>query len=327
VKALIVTGGLITASERSLAAAARKTLTQFRAAEAAWLDMKVKAVAAEPLVACALERLSSRTRPEVKEFLNRRESVDIPELAEVVLGTALAKEGLAYETTTVEELFSASRRRQSLLEGCSLVLLSITLLRDLSELGPIVALLAGSGRRVVLGGPLATTLSREGRLPAGVDVLAVGYGEVLVPALAAVNTVGFLLHTPKSWRWVTVAAGVATVLTPIVLEALGVFAKTTTFHDGALVITSSAARLPETATLVVLLVSIVALVVMPAIFVGRVRDALAKAEERLQLHSWHLRQLVPDQARGALEPHLEEVAPLFTCQWTGRPIGGVSRRA
>ncbi|MBI3299080.1 MAG: radical SAM protein [Elusimicrobia bacterium] len=197
-RVLIVTGGFITASERSLAAAARKVLTQWRSAEAAWLDLKVKVVAAEQLVGAALERLSGRAAPEARAFMGRRESVDIPELAEVVLGTALAREGLGYEAATLEELFAEPRRRAALLDACPLVFLSSTLLRDLSELEPILRLLAGPGRRIVLGGPLATTLARDGVMPAGVDVLAVGYGEVLVPALAGWARSGFArLEAPE----------------------------------------------------------------------------------------------------------------------------------
>ena len=35
--------------------------------------------------------------------------------------------------------------------------------------------------------------------------------------------------------------------------------------------------------------------------IGQVRDALTEAEQRLQLQAWQLRQLIPDEARGAVE--------------------------
>jgi hypothetical protein len=48
-RVLIATGGLITGKERSVLLAARKTWEQWRAADDAWLDLKVKLVMAEPV--------------------------------------------------------------------------------------------------------------------------------------------------------------------------------------------------------------------------------------------------------------------------------------
>jgi hypothetical protein len=51
-----------------------------------------------------------------------------------------------------------------------------------------------------------------------------------------------------------------------------------------------------------LLLTSVSMVVLPALLMGRMRDALATAERRLVLQAWHLRQLVPGGAHGALSP-------------------------
>ncbi len=184
-KVLVVTGGFVAASERSLRAAAKKLLVQWEASEAAWLDLKVKAVAAEPLVGAALEKLSARTPAAVRSFLARRDAVELPELAEVVLGTALDAEGVPYAGASLEELFADRRRREALLAECPVIFLSTTLLRDLSEVEPAVKLLRRPGNRIVLGGALAPSLAKTWSGMPGVAVLAVGYGERLVPALAA----------------------------------------------------------------------------------------------------------------------------------------------
>ena len=57
------------------------------------------------------------------------------------------------------------------------------------------------------------------------------------------------------------------------------------------------ASFPYWPTSLVLLVSSVLLVLTPAVLVGRMRDALSAAERRLFMHSWHLRQLAPDEGQ------------------------------
>ena len=57
-RVLLVTGGLLTGKESSFLLAARKWWEQWRSADAAWLDFKVKLVMAEPLLAARLEALA-----------------------------------------------------------------------------------------------------------------------------------------------------------------------------------------------------------------------------------------------------------------------------
>jgi len=84
-KVLIATGGMITGRERSLLLAARKWWEQWRDAEEAWLDFKVKVVMAEPLLAARLEGLRGPRE------------IEPPSLTEVVLATLLHRAGLPWE--------------------------------------------------------------------------------------------------------------------------------------------------------------------------------------------------------------------------------------
>lgn len=191
---LIVTGGLVSAAETSLSGALRKSLLQWRASEAAWLDLKVKVVMAEPIAEAAVERLLGGAPPEAELLMRGRDTLDLPELAEVALATALDKEGLAYEAVTVSELFADASRRAALLARAEAVYLSTTLLRDLGELETVLSLVRRPGLKVVAGGSLGAVLAEDP--PPGVDVVAVGYGELLVPALAAWARSGYRTLTP-----------------------------------------------------------------------------------------------------------------------------------
>jgi anaerobic magnesium-protoporphyrin IX monomethyl ester cyclase len=183
-RVLIVTGGWLTGQETSVVRAARKAWVQWRAADEAWLDLKVKAVMAEPLIAARLERVP-RSEEELRRFLAHRDNVETPPLTEVVLATLLHQAGLSYEWMPVDEIATdpAAAERKLAATGC--VFLSSTYLHDLSELEPIVRRLKRPHNRIVVGGALAGILhSRWTGMPE-VDVLAVGYGEMLIDPLAA----------------------------------------------------------------------------------------------------------------------------------------------
>lgn len=202
-KVLVITGGLLNEKETSVVRAARKQLLQWRAAKSAWLDLKIKMVMAEPMIAAHLaRRKAGRTLPaKVREYFAPSISHVTPELTEVVLATALRDEGMPYATASVDDVFSQNARMRRLLDECNCIFLSATLLRDLSEVLPLLALLKKPHNRIVLGGALANLLADEWQGAPDVDLLAVGYGELLVPALVRYIRSGFTdLLAPESGR-------------------------------------------------------------------------------------------------------------------------------
>jgi hypothetical protein len=136
---------------------------------------------------------------------------------------------------------------------------------------------------------------------------------VLVPVLASVNTIAFLLHSRPSWRIHTFMIGALTILVPIIAELAGFVPRTTFFENDALVIRSWTVHLPEVPALLVICASLVGTLVIPGIYVLRVRDSLMGAERRLHLQSWHLRQLIPPEARDALVQPESGPEPLIAC--------------
>jgi anaerobic magnesium-protoporphyrin IX monomethyl ester cyclase len=187
-KVLVLTGGLLTEKESSLFHATRKLFYQWNAARGAWLDTKIKAVVAEPFIGGMLERVGysfSRTpdRRTVRDYFGTSTVSDTPELTEAVLATLLEQNGMPYVCATYSELFSCPRHMQRLLHETDCVFASTTLLHDLSEIDPLIKKLKRSHNHIVLGGALAGQLCHDWEGKSEVDILAVGYGEFLVPAL------------------------------------------------------------------------------------------------------------------------------------------------
>lgn len=200
-KVLVVTGGFLNEKETSLVRAARKQWVQWQASESAWLDLKIKLVMAEPIIAGQIERSMHRSRlaPEVSQFFKHAENYSAPELTEVVLVTLLANEGMGYATASVDEIFTGKPKTLAQLEECNCVFLSTTLLRDMSEVLPLLGLLKRPHNRLVLGGALANILADGWEGKPEVDLLAVGYGEMLVPAIVRYIRSGFAdLSAPES---------------------------------------------------------------------------------------------------------------------------------
>jgi len=212
-KVLIVTGGYLSGTGESLLVAAWKQLVQSRHARGSWLEAKVKATIAEPVVMGRIERRwrPGRWSPQLLALLGARDSLGTPELTEVVLATAVAREGLAFELMTFDQLLRGGPGCRAKLRACSVVFASATFLRDLSELEPLVARLKRPWNRVVVGGALAGTLHETWEGSPNVDVLAVGYGERLVPVLAAWVRSGFRDLRPPPGGRVT-RRGATTVL-------------------------------------------------------------------------------------------------------------------
>jgi anaerobic magnesium-protoporphyrin IX monomethyl ester cyclase len=202
-RVLIVTGGFVAMRDRSIVRALQRQLAAHRASSGGWLDLQMKLRIGEELVAqqAFLRSRAFRAKPYrdvARRYFDSHLIFDTPELTEVVLMTLLAAEGIACEAATYADLHADAGLRARLLDACDVVFASTTLLRDVSELVPLLAMLRRPGNRIVCGGALASLIHGDidrlsgtagpDRAPASrgsIDVLAVGHGELLVPALAA----------------------------------------------------------------------------------------------------------------------------------------------
>ena len=112
------------------------------------------------------------------------------------------------------------------------------------------------------------------------------------------------MNVRKGWaRNVTIAIGSLAVIVPVLLERSGLTPQSWAFSADhwTMIIKARMTFFNETPSLLVLVLSSVFMIIIPAMVVGRLRDEAIAANRRVLLHMWHLRQFIPDQARKASE--------------------------
>ena len=130
--------------------------------------------------------------------------------------------------------------------------------------------------------------------------LAIGTGSLLtgpftvVPALAAVNTIAFVIFLDRGYRKLAIALGMATVTIPILLMHR-FMPQTIQFSNGGLLLKPPAVSMPETETLLFLGVSAACTVWISAMVVAFVRDRFDALEKHRAMQAWNLRQFVPPE--------------------------------
>src|SRR5262249_16582012 len=132
---------------------------------------------------------------------------------------------------------------------------------------------------------------------AAVAVLSALFGPfIIVPALAATNTMFFVMSIDRPGRRVVIAVSTLAVVVPVLLEQIGVIPPSYAFRGGLLEVLPRAVELPALETTVTLLLVSIALCVVPGLAVGKLRDRLSAAERRLYMQAWNLRRIVPSAA-------------------------------
>jgi len=124
---------------------------------------------------------------------------------------------------------------------------------------------------------------------------------IIVPTLAATNAMYFAMTMKARHRFWAVVAAVLAIAVPFVLEATGVIPPAHDFGASreSFRVIAQTAYFPAIPTQVVLLLTGTATAIIPVVMVGRLRDALTRAEERLFLQAWQLRATLPaDVTRG-----------------------------
>ncbi|MDI1484721.1 serine/threonine-protein kinase [Polyangium sp. y55x31] len=123
-----------------------------------------------------------------------------------------------------------------------------------------------------------------------------------VPMVLLIFTFSFSMTHSGRFRAAVIVTGLLGMLVPLGLELCGIISRSYAFQNGALVILPQGVSLPELPTLVALTLANVFLIVAPSVIMGRVQLALREAEMRSAMQAWHLRQLLPEEARSATPP-------------------------
>ena len=125
-----------------------------------------------------------------------------------------------------------------------------------------------------------------------------GFGPLFfTPTLITALTFAYCMTYRGAFRAAIIGTGAAALLGSVAVDLSGLVAPSYAFHEGAMTILPHAVTLPAVPTLVALVVGGTFMIVVPGVLMGRMQNALRAAEERSFLQAWHLRQLLPDEAR------------------------------
>ena len=149
-----------------------------------------------------------------------------------------------------------------------------------------------------LGGPIRFVIYCIGTLAIASTSTLAGWA-IVVPGLAAVHTVGFMLYGEKRFQPAALVLGVLSVMIPFVLQEADVLPRAYLFEGDRLIVLPRMTSLPPVRTQIYLVLASLAAIVAPTLVISRLRDTLEAAEERAFMHAWTLQNLVPGRARQA----------------------------
>ena len=119
---------------------------------------------------------------------------------------------------------------------------------------------------------------------------------IIVPCLVMANAVAFILQPDRSRRPLILVASSMAILLPLLLDVVGLVPPAYVFDHGTWIVTNRLLDFRPSLTVLVAAVATLAPMMMLCVYFMRMRDMLTAAEERLYLHAWQLRQLVPADA-------------------------------
>jgi serine/threonine-protein kinase len=120
---------------------------------------------------------------------------------------------------------------------------------------------------------------------------------IFTPGLIALATFAYCMSNDARYRLTVLLTGCAGLVAPLLLELSGVLPRSYVFDATGMRILVSAARFPEVPTLVALSAAGVFMILGAGLLMDRLQRGLREAELRSHLHAWHLRQLLPEEAR------------------------------
>jgi eukaryotic-like serine/threonine-protein kinase len=124
---------------------------------------------------------------------------------------------------------------------------------------------------------------------------------VLVPSImvACMLPIAVSTRADRSKRSLLLVFGAVGLVVPFALQFLGVLPASYAFSGGVITIQPWAVNFPGSSVALLLLAEALAVLIVPMLVIGRSIDALVSAERRVFAQAWTLRQLMPDEARGA----------------------------
>jgi eukaryotic-like serine/threonine-protein kinase len=119
----------------------------------------------------------------------------------------------------------------------------------------------------------------------------------LTPALLAMIACAHCMGHTTRYRVMVLGTAVLSLLAPVLGELSGVIPRSYAFQGGVMTILPQAVSLPEGPTLFALTVANLFMILAPGLLMSKLQRTIREAEKQSILQAWHLRQLVPDEAR------------------------------
>ena len=118
------------------------------------------------------------------------------------------------------------------------------------------------------------------------------YGPLmLMPTLVVSYSISLQSHPWRRFRTIAFASGLTAMIVPTVLELTGVISPSYRFEGGTMIVVPHLIALPETGTLLYLLVANAALLVAPSLFIAQLRQSLSEVQLRQLIQKWQFRRL------------------------------------
>ncbi len=114
---------------------------------------------------------------------------------------------------------------------------------------------------------------------------------VLTPVSAAITTSILTIYCERRDRLLAIGAGILTVVIPFAFELVPFLPKGYSFEGAGVLLHPRALTLPPVATTIGLIYTSVGYVLLPGLFLTRMRDTLARAEDKLFLQAWTMKRL------------------------------------
>jgi serine/threonine-protein kinase len=122
---------------------------------------------------------------------------------------------------------------------------------------------------------------------------------IFVPAIAALNTLFYVMQLPRERVPTAIAIGCLPVALPAFLQVLGIARSSYRFVGGTMEVLPWMHSFGHPAAPVFLFVTSVAPIVLACVLARRLRESLAQAELKSQLQAWQLSKLLPVDSASA----------------------------
>ncbi len=114
---------------------------------------------------------------------------------------------------------------------------------------------------------------------------------ILMPSLLISYAITVQAHPWRTFRRIGLVAGIVSMVLPVLLEVIGVLPSSYSFVGGRMLVEPQVIALPETGTVGLLAVANVAMLVVPCLFIAKLRGDLSIAQTRQLVQTWQFRRL------------------------------------